>query len=162
LGISIRRFADLDGCNESYVRKAIKRGQLPQLADGTIDPALAGSGWRRGNQQAAAEANPDQSAPPSLAEAQRRKETALAKLRELQLARESSEVCSVAETAAMVAAEYAIVRNALLALPARIAPTLVHMRTPELMRAALSREIEQALEALSADASLDARRSGKG
>lgn len=51
--VSVREFARLDGCNEKLVRNAIKGGKLPVLADGKLDPALAGTGWRKANRRAA-------------------------------------------------------------------------------------------------------------
>jgi hypothetical protein len=51
--VSIREFARLDGCNEKLVRRAITEGRLPVTADKKLDPALAGSGWRKKNRQAA-------------------------------------------------------------------------------------------------------------
>lgn len=50
--ISIREFAKLDGCDESLVRRALRRGKLKADADGKLDPALAGSDWRRQNRRA--------------------------------------------------------------------------------------------------------------
>lgn len=49
--VSVREFARLDGCDEKLVRRAIKGGKLPVSADGKLDPALAGSGWRRQNRR---------------------------------------------------------------------------------------------------------------
>ena len=51
MGISIREFARRDGCSDMLVRKAIKAGRLPALADGTLDPLLVGSGWRKANRR---------------------------------------------------------------------------------------------------------------
>jgi len=47
--VSIRYFAELDGCDESLVRRAIRSGRLHLDANRGLDPALAGSGWRKGN-----------------------------------------------------------------------------------------------------------------
>lgn len=47
--VSVRAFAKLDGCSHTLVSKAIKRGNLPVTANGLIDSALAGTGWRRRN-----------------------------------------------------------------------------------------------------------------
>jgi hypothetical protein len=55
--VSVRAFARLDGCSEKLVRNAISQGKLPVSADGKLDPALAGSGWRRTNRRAAAGAD---------------------------------------------------------------------------------------------------------
>jgi hypothetical protein len=51
--VSVREFARLDGCDEKLVRNAVKRGKLPVLDGGKLDPALAGTGWRRRNRRAA-------------------------------------------------------------------------------------------------------------
>lgn len=51
--VSIREFARLDGCSEKLVREAIKRGKLAQSEDKKLDPALAGSPWRRQNRRSA-------------------------------------------------------------------------------------------------------------
>lgn len=49
--VSVREFARLDGCDDKLVRRAIKAGKLPISADGRLDPALAGTGWRRTNRR---------------------------------------------------------------------------------------------------------------
>lgn len=54
-GISIREFARRDGCSDTLVRRAIKDGYLPAFEDGTLNPALVGTPWRKGNN---APANP--------------------------------------------------------------------------------------------------------
>lgn len=51
-GISIREFARREGCDDKLVRRAIGRSALPVLSDGTLDPALIGSGWRKANRRA--------------------------------------------------------------------------------------------------------------
>jgi hypothetical protein len=55
--VSAREFARLDGCNDKLVRNAVKAGKLPISADGKIDAALAGSGWRKLNRRTAAGAD---------------------------------------------------------------------------------------------------------
>jgi len=47
--VSVRAFAKLDGGSHTPVSKAIKRGNLPVTANSLIDPALAGTGWRKWN-----------------------------------------------------------------------------------------------------------------
>jgi len=62
--VSVREFARLDGCNDKLVRRAIKEGKLPALADGKVDARLAGSGWRKQNRRTAGSADtPKMSAP---------------------------------------------------------------------------------------------------
>ncbi len=48
-GVSVRAFAKLDGCSHTLVSKAIRQGKLEVGADGLLDPALAGTGWRKQN-----------------------------------------------------------------------------------------------------------------
>lgn len=56
-GISIREFGRRDGCDDKLVRRAIKSGRLVALSDGTIDPALVGTGWRKTNRRLPAAAD---------------------------------------------------------------------------------------------------------
>ncbi len=56
--VSVRQFAKLDGCSHTLVAKAVKHGKLPVSGEGLIDPALAGTGWRRQNRAAAAVETP--------------------------------------------------------------------------------------------------------
>lgn len=51
--VSVREFARLDGCDEKLVRRAVKSGKLRLSDDGKLDPALAGTGWRKTNRRAA-------------------------------------------------------------------------------------------------------------
>lgn len=63
-GVSIREFARLDGCSDKLVRNAIKRGILQVLDGNKVDPALAGTGWRKQNRSADKTADiPKRSAP---------------------------------------------------------------------------------------------------
>ncbi|MFH5923833.1 hypothetical protein [Roseomonas xinghualingensis] len=52
-GLSLREFARREGCDDALVRRAVKQGKLQLSLDGTLDPALVGSGWRRGNRHPA-------------------------------------------------------------------------------------------------------------
>ena len=52
-GISIRAFAALDGCSPTLVRRGIEKGRLTTLPNGNLDPALAGTGWRKSARRAA-------------------------------------------------------------------------------------------------------------
>lgn len=56
--LSIREFARRDGCDESRVRRGIKTGHLKRLADGKLDAALVGTGWRETNRRNAGRADP--------------------------------------------------------------------------------------------------------
>jgi hypothetical protein len=175
MGISIREFARRDGCDEKLARRAIKTGRLHALPDGTLDPALIGTGWRKANRRKPAPAaassksdppapadleqladqvvNVEGRAPYTLIEAERIKANYLALLRQLQYDRESGAVVAVDEVTAAVAAEYGIVRNNLLGLPARVAPRLAHIRDAEQVRTLLHAEICKLLEDLALDSS---------
>jgi hypothetical protein len=48
VGLSLRAFARMLGVTHQTVRKAIARGRLVPLADGTIDPEAADRTWPRG------------------------------------------------------------------------------------------------------------------
>ena len=64
--VSVREFARLDGCDDKLVRRAIKAGKLPISADGKLDPALAGTGWRKQNRRAADSADTGKMSAPTV------------------------------------------------------------------------------------------------
>jgi hypothetical protein len=45
--VSRREFARLEGCDEKQVRRGIASGKLVADAQGNLDPAQVGSGWRK-------------------------------------------------------------------------------------------------------------------
>jgi hypothetical protein len=55
--VSVREFARLDGCDDKLVRRAIKAGKIKVSAEGKVDPALAGTGWRKRNRHPGAAAD---------------------------------------------------------------------------------------------------------
>jgi hypothetical protein len=61
-GIKIREFARRDGCDDKLVRRAIAKGNLKTLADGTLDEKLVGSGWRKTNRKNASADTADKAA----------------------------------------------------------------------------------------------------
>jgi hypothetical protein len=103
-GVSNRHFARLDGCDEARVRTGKKRGELPVLPDGRLDPKLAGTGWRARNQTAdtppCAVTKRNRQGVRTLAEEHRRREIALARLRQHELRRRSDEWALRTEIAA--------------------------------------------------------------
>jgi hypothetical protein len=175
-GISIREFAKRDGCNDKVVRRKIASGHLQTLTDGQLDQALVGTGWRKRNADSAdkpadiADTPAVRGAAPSLeeeadrlvfvegrvfdseAEAKRHKESFLAHLRQLEYDRECGTVVPVEDVVAAVVGEYAKVRNRLLSIPARVAPRVAHLRSPEEIKALIEQEVAQALEELTCDA----------
>ena len=57
MGLSIREFARRDGCSEMLVRRAIKQNRINTLSDGSLDPILVGTPWRKSNVKGANTAN---------------------------------------------------------------------------------------------------------
>ena len=84
-------------------------------------------------------------------EARALKETYLARLRQIEYHQKSGEVVSVEAVARIITAEYGIVRNRLLGLPASVAPRLVGMDQHQISQA-LSEEVRLILENLSSSA----------
>lgn len=176
-GISIREFARRDGCDDKLVRRALQRSHLKADESGRLDPQLVGTGWRRRNAEriaglpSASSAGGTVSAPAdssadelqldsadlliSKAEAERRKEIALAKLREMEVDRERQRVVPVDEVAAMVVAEYAKVRTRLIGLPAKVASRAAVMKSAAEIQAMIADEVTEALKELSLDAGGD-------
>lgn len=92
----------------------------------------------------------------SKAQAERMKENYLARLRQIEFDKAAGAVVETEDVVEAVIAEYAIVRNKLLAIGARIAPRAAVMRTAGEVKALVDREIALALEELTLDADGDA------
>ena len=169
-GISIREFARRDKCNERLVRRAIENGHLTALKDGSLDPKLVGSGWRKRNRDRADKAKAaDKSAPEDAAvaalaeklvrsrehmtraEAERRKEVALASLRELELARELGKVVSIEDAVAERSRDHLVTKNLLLSQGSRLAPTVMLLKSTEEVKAAIDADVANIFAALRED-----------
>jgi len=170
-GISIREFSRREGCSDTLVRKALKSGHLRAFDDGTLDPALVGTGWRKGNREAAANgANSSQQCEPNetpaqaaeriistsgatmtQAEAERVKENYLALLRQLEYDTKAGAVVEVSRVAKLFGDACAKVRTKLLAIPAEQAPALHRCATVAEVQALLLGIIAEALEELARD-----------
>jgi hypothetical protein len=169
-GISIRRFAKLDGCDERLVRRAIENGHLTAFKDGSLDPKLARSGWRKRNRDRADKAKPaGKSAPDDAdvaalaeklvrscehmtkAEAERRKEVALASLRELELARELGSVVVIDDAVAERARDHLVTKNLLSSQGSRLAPTVMLLKSAEEVKAAIDADVANIFAALRED-----------
>lgn len=133
-GVSIKQFARLDGCTDTLVHRGIAQGKLIAFADGSIDPALAKTPWRKGN-IAANGANSYGSDPAgallSYPEAQRLKENNLARkegyqalLRKLEHEVKSERLVDGEAASAEVFNIARIERDAWVNWPSRIAPLL--------------------------------------
>jgi hypothetical protein len=87
----------------------------------------------------------------STAEAIRQKEIAQARLRQIEADTAAGAVVPIADVCKAVAADYAVVRSSLLAMPAKLAHRLAAARTPEATGGILDAEIRAVLEGLTAD-----------
>ena len=171
IGVGKARFATLDGCDKALVVRAVRSGRLPTLSDGSIDPALAGTVWRRGNVGRAAppiaatqsidgpEAAKAQAAEDLIeqhgvfetrAEAERHRDSYIARLRQIEFDLKSGQVVETDQVTREVGAQFASLRTKLLAIPTGQAPHLFRARSVPELEAALSRLVTRALEALSA------------
>lgn len=167
--VSIRQFAKLDGCSHTLVQRAISEGRLPISADGKLDPALAGSDWRKKNRtrnsggngnlavatvaKGGSDLNPADMNPEDfiaevlagrfklIGDAERVKENALAAKNLLAARKEAGDVVDI-ETAEAVLFEAArSTRDAWINFPARVGP---------LLAAELGVDADRAVEALTA------------
>lgn len=166
-GVSIRQFAKLDGCAESLVRSAIAKGRLTRDANGKLDPALAGTGWRQQNRRAAEAKERDAADLPealeqvrnflsdvlsgkfaTVADAEQAKENALAALRIVELLVKTEQLVEVKDVAAIVGNQLARVRTKMLAIPAECAPRLAALNSISEIQDFLGRIVTEALEEL--------------
>ena len=166
MGISIREFARQDGCDDKLVRRALANGRLSQLRDGSMDPALVGTGWRKSNRRkigadkypsvlAGLDAgvdrtvNVDARAPFHLIEAERIKANYQALLLKLRYERESSAFVPVKDVRAIISCEYDEVRKHFLRLPDRVAARLAMIDRPDDASSFLQAAVVRILEELS-------------
>ncbi len=166
-GLSQREFARRDGCDGALVRRAIKAGKLKPFDDGTLDPALVGTGWRKTNRHADKSADkpspaaadmlppdgdPDEFLDDFIAkllsgkfattqEAERVKENGLALKHLLEARRRAGELIELDVAKAVVFEAARSERDAWLNFPSRIGP---------LLAADLGVEPERLIEALTA------------
>lgn len=126
--ISYREFARRDLCDESRVRRGVKNGELPQLPGKQLPADLVGTAWRAGNRLGAEtaesphERTADSAPAPTLAEAVRRREVALARLRHQEWQVRSAEWVLRADAASGYREAADHVRRVLWQLPGRLAP----------------------------------------
>lgn len=172
IGISIREFARRAGCDDKVVRRKVKSEHIHLLSDGTIDPAYLEVDWRNGDrlpmsaQREFADSDADTSGLHaaalgmlsadgadlwSEADAKKVKENYVARLKQLQFARESGLVVEVDDVVVAVAHEYAIVRNKLLDLGSKIAPLALGLKSAEEIKSLIDVRVSEALKELTLD-----------
>lgn len=159
------------GCDEKVVRRKVKTGHIQTLEDGTIDADYLSVDWRSGEtlpadnlyddadnatlrDQARALVDADGAELWQKAEAERVKENYAARLKQLEYERESSRVVEIDDVVVAVASEYAIVRNRLLGIGAKVAPALTAMQLAEEIKSFIDAEVFEALNELSINAGM--------
>lgn len=154
-GITVADFAKLENCSRRAVYDAIIAGRLLKLADGTLDPALVGSGWSAKNRQKATSG--EAQAGPSKAVSEARREHVRAELAQIELDERLGSVASVDEMTEAVGKRLASLRTRLLAIPAEQAPAIARLKSPAEIEKKLRSIITAALEELSVGGPLSAR-----
>ncbi|PWE52290.1 hypothetical protein DEM27_31610 [Metarhizobium album] len=87
----------------------------------------------------------------SKADAEKVKENYAARLKQLEYDRQSGAVVAIDDVVVAVAAEYAVVRNRLLGIGAKIAPDLTTLQSAEEIKAIIDAEVTEALNQLTVD-----------
>jgi hypothetical protein len=137
--LSQKEYAGHLGVSQQAVNKMVRTGKIPST-HGRIDPVAA--------DRALAPIDAEKSSN-SISEALRRKEWALAGLREHELARKNGEVVDVAYVERCQTQVNSNIKQRLLGLPSKLTPRLVGIGSPAKIKTILEREIHETLEELS-------------
>ena len=137
--LSQKEYAGHLGVSPQAVNRMVHTGKIPSQ-HGRIDRDAADAALAPADAQTGAN---------SLAEAQRRKEWALAGLREHELARKNGEVVDVAYVERCQTQVNSNIKQRLLGLPSKLTPRLVGIGSPAKIKTILEREIHETLEELS-------------
>lgn len=161
-------YAKHRGCSAVAVHKAVKAGRI-SLIDGRIDPDVADIQWER-NTRARVSAQPPAALEPvrppeglrsdSPADETRsgdygywqsrsRREAAEASMAEMKRAELAGELIRVSAVRAALTQAYVTMREAILNIPARVAPQLAAESDPATIQNLLHAEVHSALTALS-------------
>ena len=151
------------GCSRVAVGKAVKSGRI-SLVNGLIDPVVADLQWAANSRaRVSAAAEPAQesllstrlhNAPPEptpldgYTASRNRREAADAELAELRLAEEKGDLIRIDAVKGALGVLFASTRDALLQIPARMAPLLAAESVPAAVQSLLHAEIHQALQQL--------------
>ncbi|MBY3434833.1 hypothetical protein [Rhizobium laguerreae] len=87
----------------------------------------------------------------SKADAEKVKENYAARLKQLEYDKESGIVVAIDDVVVAVASEYAVVRNRLLGIGSKVAPTISVLQSPEEIKAIIDAEVVEALSQLTVD-----------
>jgi hypothetical protein len=169
---TLAAFAKRRGVSKACVTKWKRRGLVRTDARGLVDVAASealladrpatyrGGSVKTKTTKRSVEADQPGTDPTtwSTAEAVRQKEIAQARLRQIEADQAAGAVVPVSEICRTVAAEYAVVRTTLLAMPAKLAHRLAAAETAAEAGALVDSEVRAALEALTADSDVPAAR----
>lgn len=164
-------YARRRGCTEAAVRRAVRDGRIT-LIQGKIDPVAADAQWARNTRvragshatddanlsgsgasggRAAPDADADDDGAAGYWKSRARRELAEADMAELKLAEQRGQLVRAADIRAAQARRLAALREALLQLPARLAPVLAaeadNARVHELLQAELHQVLAHMTEA---------------
>lgn len=164
--ITQSEYAKLRGVSEAAVSKAISGGRI-SLIDGKIDPVVADMQWKANSRARASAQQPGQLALDDATASIRvdstepdgpkvdgymlsrnRREAAEAERAELSLAEDKGELIRVDAVKGVLGSMFSATRDALLQLPARMAPLLAAESDPAAVQTLLHAEIHQALQVL--------------
>lgn len=153
LGITQMEFAKREKLSLARVNQAVKFDELPQLADGSLDPKLVGTGWCQTNRKKIAKGekeNPNSQVTEnmsfSLAEQKKAVYEVLKRKREHDLA--VGTVVLIDQVSKQVGEAYASARTKLLSLGAEHAPQIHALKTPAEVKDYMDRIITRSLEEL--------------
>lgn len=169
-GVSIRAYARMRGCSESAVRKAIASKRIKPEPDGSIDPERADHEWETNTlsggtpnraQTAPRSSQSRTSPPPPPAIPQQAgamsdpvgqylrsravNETFKAKISQLEYEERSRKLIPAARASEYAATFSAIVKDALLSMPDRLAPMLAAVNDEKAIHRLLTAEVTAVL-----------------
>lgn len=148
---SIKGYARERGCSPAAVRKAMERLDIAKLEDGQVDAEELDALWPRDEGGTAGE--PDDT---SYAEARRRKELALAHLRELEFKQKAGELVNTRSVQDSWFAVLRLTRNRILNIPDRVADMLATETDAAVVHTTLMAELNQALSTLADEVEAEA------
>lgn len=148
----MREYAKRTGRSESAVRKAVSEGRITKTADGKIDQEIADLQWAKNTMPAKSNGKPKVTGDhvTEYLEARARKEIANAMRAELDYEEAAGKLVQTERVSEYVAGFSGLVRDALTALPDRLAPGVAALQGEErAIRRVLAAEIDKTLRKMS-------------
>lgn len=154
MGVSFREFGRRIGRSHETVRRAVKRGVLSVLDDGTLDPEVAEREWREGTHPGRGKGgsvtlHPRDGTRDNYARARAARETYAAKIAQTEYQRLVGELVPAARVRAEAFAASRRSRDLLMSLPARMAPVVAGYNDPRDCYRVLDEEVRRVCEELS-------------